>query len=386
MASFCSFQSLPASSQWKFIRCHQRSSEGSIVEWFWMMFAETQRDIQRARCTEMFMPPGRKPYPRNTFFWASSCSSLCFDSGVMSILTASVHTSHMLAPWKRSCSKCYAMHWMSLHTSHMPKPNVTRVQSATEWTASVHTLHMPKPNVTRVQSATEWTASVHTLHMPKPNVTRVQSATEWTASVHTLHMPKPNVTRVQSATEWTASVHTLHMPKPNVTRVQSALEWTASVHTLHMPKPNVTRVQSATEWTASVHTLHMPKPNVTRVQSATEWTASVHTLHMPKPNVTRVQSATEWTASVHTLHMLRYILYTGPKLWNSCSSKADQTHRRAEDRGKKNPARFVAARDRRTQGTIETHRTRTWISTSWCTRHPLKPLRNQQYKYSRSHS
>ena len=99
--------------------------------------------------------------------------------------------------------------------------------------------------------------SVHTLHMPKPNVTRVQSATEWTALVHTLHMPKPNVTRVQSATEWTASVHTLHMPKPNVTRVQSATEWTASVHTLHMPKPNVTRVQSATEWTASVHTLHM---------------------------------------------------------------------------------------------------------------------------------
>ena len=45
----------------------------------------------------------------------------------------------------------------------MPKPNVTPVQSATQWTSSVHTLHMPKPNVTRVQSATEWTASVHTL-------------------------------------------------------------------------------------------------------------------------------------------------------------------------------------------------------------------------------
>ena len=90
--------------------------------------------------------------------------------------------------------------------------------------ASVHTWHghIPKPNVTRVQSATQWTALVHTLHMPKPNVTRVQSATQWTASVHTLHMPKPNVTRVQSATQWTASVHTLHMPKPNVTRyVQS---------------------------------------------------------------------------------------------------------------------------------------------------------------------
>ena len=33
----------------------------------------------------------------------------------------------------------------------MPKPNVTRVQSATQWTASVHTLDMPKPNVTHVQ-------------------------------------------------------------------------------------------------------------------------------------------------------------------------------------------------------------------------------------------
>ena len=83
--------------------------------------------------------------------------------------------------------------------THAQTCNVTRVQSATEWTASVHTLHMPKPNVTRVQSATEWTASVHTLHMPKPNVTRLQSATQWTASVHTLHMPKPNVTRVQTA-------------------------------------------------------------------------------------------------------------------------------------------------------------------------------------------
>ena len=79
------------------------------------------------------------------------------------------------------------------------------------------TLHMSKPDVTRVQSATQWTASVHTLHISKPNVTHVQSATQWTSSVHTLHMSKPNVTRVQSATQWIASVHTLHMSKPNVT-------------------------------------------------------------------------------------------------------------------------------------------------------------------------
>ena len=64
----------------------------------------------------------------------------------------------------------------------MPKPNVTRVQSATQWTASVHTLHMPKPNVTRVQSATQWTASVHTLHMPKPNVTCVAALARYRKS------------------------------------------------------------------------------------------------------------------------------------------------------------------------------------------------------------
>ena len=44
--------------------------------------------------------------------------------------------------------------------THVQNPNVTRVQSATQCTASVHTLHMSKPDVTRGVS--------------KPDVTRVQ--------------------------------------------------------------------------------------------------------------------------------------------------------------------------------------------------------------------
>ena len=53
--------------------------------------------------------------------------------------------------------------------THAQTCNETRVQSATEWTASGHTLHMPKPsNVSRVHSDTEWTASVHPLHMSTP--------------------------------------------------------------------------------------------------------------------------------------------------------------------------------------------------------------------------
>ena len=51
--------------------------------------------------------------------------------------------------------------------THVQSCNVTRVQSATDWTASVHTSHVQSCKVTRVQSATEWTASVHTSHMSK---------------------------------------------------------------------------------------------------------------------------------------------------------------------------------------------------------------------------
>ena len=50
------------------------------------------------------------------------------------------------------------------YSTHVQSGDVTRVQSATEWTASVHTPHMSKANVTRVQSATEWAASVHILN------------------------------------------------------------------------------------------------------------------------------------------------------------------------------------------------------------------------------
>ena len=43
------------------------------------------------------------------------------------------------------CSKCYGMHCFATYFTHVQTCNVTRVQSATEWTASVHTLHMSKP-------------------------------------------------------------------------------------------------------------------------------------------------------------------------------------------------------------------------------------------------
>ena len=44
-----------------------------------------------------------------------------------------------------TCSKRCAMDCFGTYFTHVQTCNVTRVQSATEWTASVHTLHTSKP-------------------------------------------------------------------------------------------------------------------------------------------------------------------------------------------------------------------------------------------------
>ena len=61
--------------------------------------------------------------------------------------------------WKygQKCPKgVHNLHWSK--ATYVQSGDVTRFQSATEWTASVHTQHMFKANVTTVQSVTEWTA------------------------------------------------------------------------------------------------------------------------------------------------------------------------------------------------------------------------------------
>ena len=46
----------------------------------------------------------------------------------------------------RACmSKCYGMDCFGTFLTHVQTCDVTRVQTATEWTASVHTSHMSKP-------------------------------------------------------------------------------------------------------------------------------------------------------------------------------------------------------------------------------------------------
>ena len=45
--------------------------------------------------------------------------------------------------WCNPCAKCYAMGCFGTYFTHVQTCDVTRVQSATEWTAAVHTLHIP---------------------------------------------------------------------------------------------------------------------------------------------------------------------------------------------------------------------------------------------------
>ena len=56
----------------------------------------------------------------------------------------------LLTDWKPyvsngTFSKCYGMDCFGAYFTHVQTYDVTRVQSATEWTALVHTLHMSKP-------------------------------------------------------------------------------------------------------------------------------------------------------------------------------------------------------------------------------------------------
>ena len=65
---------------------------------------------------------------------------------VLVLVFASVHTSHMSKVVMVTCVqiKCYAVDCLGTYFTHVQSSDVTRVQSATQWTASVQTSHMSK--------------------------------------------------------------------------------------------------------------------------------------------------------------------------------------------------------------------------------------------------
>ena len=124
-----------------------------------------------------------------------------------------------------------------------------------------HCAHVETCDVTRVQSATEWTASLYThcIHVGTCDVTRIQSATEWTASVYTLCTCR-NVC-CHSCSQCYGmdciAIHTAYMSERVMSLVFKALRngLHRCTHCAHVETCDVTRVHRATEWTASVYTL-----------------------------------------------------------------------------------------------------------------------------------
>ena len=102
--------------------------------------------------------------------------------------------------------------------------------------------HVQSCDVTRVQSATEWTASVHFTHVQSCDVTRVQSATEWTASVHTSRVSKScDVTCVQmlAVSVDCFGTYFAHVQSCDVTGVQSGMECCFGTYLTHVQSCDV---------------------------------------------------------------------------------------------------------------------------------------------------
>ena len=107
----------------------------------------------------------------------------------------------------------------------------------------------------------------------------------------------------------------------------------------------------------------MPKPNVTRVQSATE-DAIPSSLAAQSPRISVYIRAKQFRlVNAHEEHLMD-VCVRSLKMLETAAQVRQTKHTGVQKTEEKNPARFVAARDRRTQGTIETDTTCTWISTS----------------------
>ena len=138
--------------------------------------------------------------------------------------------------WCNPCSRCYGMDCFGTYFTHVQSRDVTRVQGATEWTASVHTSHVQSCDVTRVQGVTEWTASVHTSHMSKAVMYPVFKVLRNGLLRYILHAcPKLWCNPCSRCYGMDCfGTYFTHVQSCDVTRAQSATGWTAPVHTSHM--------------------------------------------------------------------------------------------------------------------------------------------------------
>ena len=92
--------------------------------------------------------------PQHAQLCASGCFRILRKALKMTIgvtFTGAINSGAILILLSRAIrgrarmSKCYGMDCFGTYFTHVQTCDVTRVQTATEWTASVHTSHMSKP-------------------------------------------------------------------------------------------------------------------------------------------------------------------------------------------------------------------------------------------------
>jgi len=171
---------------------------------------------------------------------------------------------------------CYRMDCFGTYFTHAQCCEKSRVQSATEWTASVHTSHMSNAVKTFGFKVIRNGVRRYILyiHMPKPVITFVLKVIRnGLLRCIVLHMSKPVITFMFKVLQNGLLRYLLYtLPNAVITFVFKALrEWIASVHTLHMPKAVITFVLKVLRngpLRYILHFTHAQGCDIVRVQNA----------------------------------------------------------------------------------------------------------------------
>ena len=166
--------------------------------------------------------------------------------------------------WCNSCSKCYALDRFGTYSTHAQTCDVTRVQSATQWTASVHT----RDTCPNLWCNSCWKCyamdcfGTYTLRMPKlwcNSCSKCYLMDRFGA--YSTHAQTCDVTRVPVLRN--GPLQNILYTCPNLWCNSCSKCYAMDrfgTYPTHAQTCDVTHVQSATQWTASEHILHMPKP------------------------------------------------------------------------------------------------------------------------------
>ena len=231
------------------------------------------------------------------------------------LLPYKLHTCPKL--WCNPCSKCYAVGCFGAYFTHVQSCDVTRVQSATRWTASgTYFTHVPK---LWCNSCSKCYAvgcfGAYFTHVQSYDVTPCSKCYGMGCfGAFFTHVQSCDVTRVQSAMEWTASVHTSRMSKAVIkcyavgllrkilhTCPKLWLHPCSKCYAVGCFRAYFTHCYAGGLLRYRLHTCPKLWCNPCSKCYGMGCLAAYFT-HVQSCDVTRVQSATQWTASVQTSH------------------------------------------------------------------------------------